>query len=366
MTLALENVDLVVGGEPYLYDISMQLEPGEPYVLLGPTTAGKTSLMRILAGLDRPTSGRVIENGTDVTGVSVRRRNVAMVYQQFINYPSFTVYENIASPLRRAGLPSADIDRQVRETASMLRIDGLLDRLPSELSGGQQQRTALARALIKDADLLLLDEPLVNLDFKLREQLRSELGHISDRRSAIVVYATTEPLEALMLGGRTIVMDTGRVLQSGTTHDVFKNPASVRVGEVFSDPPMNMIPGRVAGQTAILGETLQIPLTRHLSVLGEGPYTFGIRCGHLFVSSSATDDVEIPGKVELSEINGSETFIHTSHNGVAWVAQEEGVHTFDLGQDITLHMNPRHLFAFREDGMLAAAPSQDAAPVAVG
>jgi len=361
MTLALENVDLVVGGKPYLYDVSTQLEPGEPYILLGPTTAGKTSLMRIMAGLDQPTSGRLMENDADVTGVSVRRRSVAMVYQQFINYPSFTVYENIASPLRRAGLPSSDIDRQVRETASMLRIDGLLDRLPAELSGGQQQRTALARALVKDASLLLLDEPLVNLDFKLREQLRTELGHIFERRAAIVVYATTEPLEALMLGGRTIVMDAGRILQSGRTAEVFKNPASVRVGEVFSDPPMNLILGRVEGQVAILGESLRIPLTRHLTTLTEGPYSFGIRCGHLFVARGAADDVEISGTVELSEINGSETFIHTSHNGIVWVAQEEGVHTFALGEDVTLHMNPRHLFAFGEDGTLAAAPSDDVA-----
>ena len=187
MSLSLEGITKKVGLETHVDNVSLSFEPGSRNVLLGRTLAGKTSLLRLMAGLDRPTSGRVLVNGKDVTGKSVRKRSIAMVYQQFINYPSLTVYKNIASPLKIAGLEKAEIDRRVREIAEMLHIENLMDRLPAELSGGQQQRIAIARALVKETELLLLDEPLVNLDYKLREELRAELQDIFERREAIVV-----------------------------------------------------------------------------------------------------------------------------------------------------------------------------------
>jgi len=253
MGLSLQNVDKIVGREIHLKDVNLELERGSRNVLLGRTLAGKTSLLRIMAGIDRPSHGKILINGKDTTGVWVRKRSVAMVYQQFINYPSLTVYKNIASPLKVSGVPKAEIDRRVRETAKMLHIDDLLDRLPAELSGGQQQRIAIARALVKDAQLLLLDEPLVNLDYKLREDLRIELQEIFERREAIVVYTTTEPTEALMLGGNVVVMDQGRVLQTGATPDVYHNPANTKVAEVFSDPPINYLPCTVQEGTASFG-----------------------------------------------------------------------------------------------------------------
>ncbi len=182
MAMVIENVTKLVANDCHIDDISLELEPGTFNILLGRTLSGKTTLMRLMAGLDKPTRGRILMNGQDLTGVSVRKRDVAMVYQQFINYPSMTVYKNIASPLRLAKVAEAEIDRKVREVAEMLRIENLLDRMPAELSGGQQQRTAIARALIKDAELLLLDEPLVNLDYKLREELRAEMHEIFKRR----------------------------------------------------------------------------------------------------------------------------------------------------------------------------------------
>src|SRR5882724_6183428 len=169
--------------------------------------------MRLLAGLDRPTTGRVLVDGKDVTGFDVRQRSVAMVYQQFVNYPSLTVYENIASPLRVAGIDRAEIDTRVKEAARLLRLANLLQRLPAQLSGGQQQRTAIARALVKRAKLVLLDEPLANLDYKLREELREELPRIFAAAQAVFVYATTDPAEALLLGGRTATLSEGKVTQ---------------------------------------------------------------------------------------------------------------------------------------------------------
>src|SRR5271156_6577573 len=240
MTVSLQNVTRAVDGIPAIRDVSLTLDRGTLSVLLGPTLSGKTSIMRLLAGLDKPTTGRVLVDGKDVTSADVRQRSVAMVYQQFINYPSFTVYENIASPLRVQGKPKSEIETRVREAARLLKLEPYLDRTPLQLSGGQQQRTAIARALVKGADLVLLDEPLANLDYKLREELRIDLPRIFEASGAIFVYATTEPSEALLLGGRTICMWEGEVLQAGDTSKVYRHPDSLRVAQVFSDPPLNV------------------------------------------------------------------------------------------------------------------------------
>jgi len=364
MTLVLDGVGRIVGAQTHLEGISLEFSPGSLNVLLGPTLSGKTSLLRVMAGLDRPSKGRVVVDGKDVTGESIRKRDVAMVYQQFINYPSFTVFENIASPLRRAGIDREEIDRRVRAAARSLHIDSLLDRLPAQLSGGQQQRTALARALVKEAGLLLLDEPLVNLDYKLREELREELRTIFDARRSIVVYATTEPVEALMIGGNTVVLDEGRVLQGGATIDIYHRPRSVRVGEIFSDPPMNLIDGTVDGGQALLGGCLGAPLHHHLSTLTPGRYCFGVRSSHLFLNRQGPGDIVFTAPVQLAEISGSETFIHVALGNTTWAAQEEGVHPLALGEEVDIFLNPANIFVFGEDGRLVAAPSRGPAPMA--
>ncbi len=359
MGLSLQDVNKIVGQETHLSAINLEMAPGSRNVILGRTLAGKTSLLRIMAGLDRPTSGRLLIDGQDVTGVSVRKRSVAMVYQLFINYPSLTVYDNIASPLRISGLSKSEIDRQVREIAEMLRIDNLLDRLPAELSGGQQQRTAIARAMVKNADLLLMDEPLVNLDYKLREELRVELQEIFSQRKAIVVYTTTEPTEALMLGGQVVVLDEGRVLQTGTTQAVYRNPATMKVAEVFSDPPINYLKGHIKGAAAHIGQGIEMPLENEMNHLSAGEYLFGVRSNHFFLSRGGAKDAKIQATVELSEINGSETFIHFTHADSRLVAQENGIHPYRIGSPITLYLSPRCLFVFDLAGNLVAAPDPD-------
>ena len=362
MTLKLDSVVKRVGAETHIHETTLELVPGSVNVLLGPTMAGKTSLMRLMAGLDKPSEGRILEDGRDVTGQSVRRRDVAMVYQQFINYPSFTVFDNIASPLRRAGVKRAEIERRVREAAERLHIEAFLGRLPAELSGGQQQRTALARALVRDARLLLLDEPLVNLDYKLREELREDLRALFSKSETMVVYATTEPAEALLLNGNIIVVAEGRVLQSGPTLQVYNNPASTRVGQVFSDPPMNMAAGEVSAGAAAIAGDVRLPLQAHLSGLGEGAYTFGVRASHLSLSRTAADDIEIDGTVDLAEVSGSETFVHVVHGETSLVVQEKGVHSIGIGKDIRVFLDPDYLFAFDGAGKLVAAPQDTRAP----
>ena len=241
MTLTLENVSHVVGAETHIYPTSLTLEKATMNVLLGPTLSGKTSLMRLMAGLDKPTKGRITWNGEDVTGKRVQDRKIAMVYQQFINYPAMTVYDNIASPMRLMGLDKAEIDNRVRKTAELMKLTPMLGRKPLELSGGQQQRCALARALVKNAGLVLLDEPLANLDYKLREELRDEIPRIFEEAGSIFVYATTEPEEALLLGGNCITLWEGMVTQFGPTAEVYRRPADAATARVFSDPPMNCL-----------------------------------------------------------------------------------------------------------------------------
>jgi len=361
MSLSLEGITKRVGREVHIDKVSLSFEGGSRNILLGRTLAGKTSLLRLMAGLDRPSSGRVKVNGKDVTGISVRKRNIAMVYQQFINYPSLTVFDNIASSLRIGKVPKPEIERRVHATAEMLHLEGLLDRLPSELSGGQQQRVAIARALVKEAEVLLLDEPLVNLDYKLREELRAELQDIFKARQAIVVYTTTEPTEALMLGGHIVVIDEGRVLQTGLTPDVYHHPATTKVAEVFSDPPINFMKGTIQGGVARMGRDIEMPLRYRMSSLSDGTYTFGVRSNHLFVSRRSDEDVGIPATVELTEINGSETFIHANHDSEQLVVQEKGVRSVRIGQKIVVYVSPSCFFVFDEAGELVASPAPDLA-----
>jgi len=356
MQLTLDGISKKVGAQDWLYPMSLAPRPGAVTVLLGATQAGKTSLMRIMAGLDTPSQGRVQVDGRDVTGMPVRERNVAMVYQQFINYPSLKVADNIASPLKLRG--EKNIGERVRELAQRLHIDMFLDRYPAELSGGQQQRVALARALAKAAPLMLLDEPLVNLDYKLREELRDELGQLFAAGDSTVVYATTEPGEALLLGGYTAVLDAGELLQYGPTAEVFHAPQSLRVARAFSDPPMNLIPAEAAslGVRMDAGPELSIPLPAAASKA----LTLGVRAGALRVAPR-DGDVALSGSVELAEISGSDTFVHVDTAVGEVVAQLTGVHRFDLGAPITLHLNPAQVYVFDAAGALLVAPPRKGA-----
>ncbi|HWW48435.1 MAG TPA: ABC transporter ATP-binding protein [Xanthobacteraceae bacterium] len=353
--LELRQVSKVAGGAVHIDDVSLTLERGTLNVLLGPTLAGKTSLMRLMAGLDAPTSGSVWFDGANVTGVSVQKRNVAMVYQQFINYPTLSVYENIASPLRVAGVASGRIDGAVRQAAELLKLTPYLLRTPLSLSGGQQQRTAIARAIVKNAGLVLLDEPLANLDYKLREELREELPKIFAESGAIFVYATTEPSEALLLGGKTATLSEGRITQFGPTIEVFRQPRDLVTAQTFADPPLNTIMLDKVGPSFCLDGGVNLAVPAGLAAIADGPYTIGFQPHHLSLAPPVPHAPSVRAKVSITEITGSESFIHLDFADVRWVMLAPGVHAFDPDEVVEVFIDPRHLMVFDQDGRSVAA-----------
>ncbi len=361
--LRLANIARRVDSHNALRDISLELKRGELNILLGPTLSGKTSLMRVMAGLDRPDSGELTFDGESVIGVPVQRRELAMVYQQFINYPSLSVYENIASPLRVAGLDKQEIEARVAQAAQLLKLEPYLNRKPANLSGGQQQRVALARALVKRASLVLLDEPLANLDYKLREELRAELPVLFAELGAVLVYATTEPSEALVLGGKTACLNRGRVEQFGPTLDLYRDPDTLMAARLFSDPPLNSLAlSRGNGGLRFAGAEQALPAAVTAELVNalpadevESTLTLAVRGHHLRLGSdvahasepSARESlIEIRGTVDVTEITGSESFVHFTFMGQPWVALLDGIHALPGGAAITLYARPHDCFLF--------------------
>jgi glycerol transport system ATP-binding protein len=352
--LELADVGLQVGADVHIHPTSLKLEPGGFNTLLGATLAGKTTLLRLMGGLVRPTRGRLLVSGRDVTGVPVQQRRLSMVYQQFINYPNHSVFDNIASPLRVAGVAAADVRTRVGRIAELLRLTPLLDRRPHELSGGQQQRTALARALVKDAELVLLDEPLANLDYKLRESLRDELPRLFADRGAVVVYATTEPAEALLLGGHVATLHEGRTTQFGPAASVYREPLDLDSARVFADPPINVAPAHKHGEQIVLAEGVHWPTPPALRALPDGGLSVALRPHHVRPNPGALADapgqVAVHGRVLICEISGSESVVHFGFAGTTWVSLAHGVQPHPVGEDAPFALDITRCLYFGADG----------------
>ncbi len=362
MSLELANIELKVEGQQHIYQTSLTLENATMNVLLGPTLSGKTTFMRLMAGLDKPSSGRIIWNGEDVTGRRVQNRDIAMVYQQFINYPSLSVYENIASPLRLLNIAEKEIDNEVKNAAELMKLSNFLNRKPLELSGGQQQRCALARALVKGSGLVLLDEPLANLDYKLREELRAEIPKIFARSGSIFVYATTEPEEALLLGGNTATLSKGRITQYGKTPSVYRHPINATTANIFSDPPMNFTRLQKRNGKITLGNGLQLLPTNEMSNLSNGDYIAGFRPNHLELTRSSEQAIEFKATLNITEITGSETYLHMQHEEQSWVGLMHGIHDLKLGEQVSVFLDPSHIYTFGHEGdLVLTAPYSERA-----
>lgn len=352
MTLELRKVTKQVSGKTHIKETSLVLKPGHFNVLLGQTGAGKTSLIKLMAGLDAVASGSILVNGEDVTRVSTQKRQIALVHQFFVNYPHMSVFDNIASPLRVAGLSRDEIQSRVEEAADILKLRPMLSRRPHELSGGQQQRTALARAIAKDSKVVLLDEPLANLDYKLREELRELLPELFADRGSVVVYATSEPEEALLLGGHTALMDDGHVRQFGVTAEIYRQPVNLAAARIFSDPPINVAAVVKTGDTVAMGE-VRWALSPAQAGLADGDYYIAIRPHHVSPLPSASATVALTGRVSVTELSGSESSAHFNLGQDSWVSLAHGVHAYSIGEAHAFYFNPSHCLFFGADGQRA-------------
>jgi ABC-type sugar transport system ATPase subunit len=303
----LSNVCKMHGNFHALKGIDVEIESGEFFALLGPSGSGKSTTLRILAGLDAPTSGRVVIDGEDVTARDARDRDIAMVFQSYALYPHMTVGENIAFPLEMARTSKAQIPPAVMEAARKVKIDHLLDRKPGQLSGGQQQRCALARAIVRNARLFLLDEPLSNLDAKLRLETRIELKRLQRSLGVTAVYVTHDQEEAMTLADRMAVFMEGEVQQIGRPIEVFAKPNSVDVAAFIGSPPMNLLPAFYAdGKVRIGGYEFAVLLDGHES----RNVIVGIRPSALKLSPDGAR-----AKVELIEHLGDAAIIDMNIEG---------------------------------------------------
>jgi len=358
VSIVFKNVSYNGDSSEPVNDISMDLPSGSFTILLSGRSddAGKATICKLLLGIIQPTSGTILIDGKDASDLPTQKRNAAMVHQEFINYPHLTVYENIASPLRVLKIPKPQIRRAVYDIAKKLRIESCLNRLPSEISGGQQQRTALARALIKDAKLVCLYEPLVNLDYKLREELRNELKHLFRSTNTVCVYATAEPNEALQLGSQALLMHEGKILQASDIAEIYRKPINLTAAQILSDPPLNILEGEITPHEILLGETQRFPKTRMLEQLPAGKYILAIRPSHVSLVPTNDDDLEISMCVNIAEISGSETLIHTVGNNINLLMNLSGVHDYSPDTKLKVYIPSHKLFVFSATGKLVQAP----------
>ncbi len=362
-SIAFEHIDKIYpGGTQAVFDFNLTVADGEALALVGPSGCGKSTLLRLLAGLETATRGTLRIGGQAVNDQPPQRRNVAMVFQDYALYPHMTVRRNLEFPLKMRDLPRADIERQMQWAAELLGLGELLDRLPRQLSGGQRQRVAMGRALVRQPTVFLMDEPLSNLDARLRVQIRAELSDLLERLSATTIYVTHDQAEAMTLGDRVAVLDRGRLQQVAPPQELYERPANTFVAGFIGNPPMNLFPARLVADAG--GLRLQVgdqsaPLASAVAATKswrddlEQPLTAGLRPEH--VSLAAEAEAGWRAVVHDAEYLGHETLLYLRLAGMTdpnpiLVARLPGIRPFHKGDAVKLRLDCERLHLFGPDG----------------
>nr|PZN39748.1 MAG: glycerol-3-phosphate ABC transporter ATP-binding protein [Bacillota bacterium] len=367
-TLSLRNVVKRFGDHTVVKNFTLDIADGEFIVFVGPSGCGKSTTLRMIAGLEEITEGEIYIDGRLVNDVPPKDRDIAMVFQNYALYPHMNVYENMAFGLKLRKYPKHEIDRRVKEAAEILGLKDLLHRRPKELSGGQRQRVALGRAIVRNPKVFLMDEPLSNLDAKLRVQMRTELAKLHQRLQTTTIYVTHDQVEAMTMGDRIVVMKDGEIQQVAPPRELYEAPANLFVAGFIGSPAMNFLRGRLAekeGELVFDAGTFTIPLPRHLQAAarehGAREVILGVRPEHIEADPhfvQAHPEAAIRATIEVVEPLGAETFLYLRAGEHSLTARVEGTHAFRDGDTITVapRIEKVHLFDPQTERAIREAP----------
>lgn len=340
--IQLKNIQKRWGHIYGVRDVNIDIADEEFLVLLGPSGCGKTTTMRMIAGLEDPSEGEILMDGEYMNDVDSRDRDVAMVFQGYALYPNMSIYENIRFPLRMRGVPKEEHDKLVREAADMVEMGDYLDRKPSALSGGQRQRAALARAVVRQPQVFLMDEPLSNLDAKLRQAMRIQIKHLQRQLKITSVYVTHDQIEALTLADRIVIMESGNIQQVGTPDEIYSDPANAFVAGFIGSPPMNLVEGFVKNNT-FTSEGISIP---KLDVNFDGPVKLGIRPEDCHVLNGGKKKAHLQGDVYAVEPTGDITYLTIRISGKNFEVKADRDYRAEPGKKETVLFDTDRLYFF--------------------
>jgi multiple sugar transport system ATP-binding protein len=339
-SIQLQNIAKRYGNFVGVQHMSLEIADEEFLVLLGPSGCGKTTTMRMIAGLEQPSEGQIIIGGEQVNDIDARDRDVAMVFQGYALYPNMSVYENIRFPLRMRGVPVADQDRLIRQAAGMVELGDYLDRKPGALSGGQRQRAALARAIVRQPQVFLMDEPLSNLDAKLRASMRVQIRHLQHQLKITTVYVTHDQIEAMTLADRIVIMDKGEIQQVGTPDQIYSDPSNTFVAGFIGSPPMNLIEG-TALNGKFTADGVSAPCPKRLS----GKVTLGIR-----PEDCTAGGRNMKGTVYGVEPTGDMTYLTVTAGAKQIEVKAARDFRAAIDAPVSIGFDPKRLYFFGENG----------------
>jgi ABC-type sugar transport system ATPase subunit len=354
----LQNITKRYGGFQAVTDLSLGVEKGQFCALLGPSGCGKSTLLRMIAGLEEVTEGKILINGADVTDVPPAKRRIAMVFQSYALYPHLTVRQNIGFSLSVAHAPKQEIARRTNDTAKMLRLEELLDRRPAQLSGGQRQRVAIGRALVRDPEVFLFDEPLSNLDALLRVQMRIELAKLHKSIGATMIYVTHDQVEAMTLADKIVVLDNGRIAQTGSPLELYNSPANRFVASFIGSPAMNFFAatmrfgdGNDAGARIKGSQEMRIATRFSATARASDGFEIGIRPEHVSLAPPGGEGTDLHGTVSIVEQLGNSTVIYVDTDAGQAVAESHGKDRTRSGDRVALRFDRANIHLFDADGI---------------